>query len=130
MGIVLKSIAKSKIRDTSDWEYTIVEPEDMGVASRAVALAEKSVPKDDRRRKSKMDSVIAAELEKHTFKGREVNRQEAREYIKKHGLVLVYQDELGKVYDKPDSPFRERFKGWGGSYVHDIDLRYATGEEI
>ena len=40
----------------------------------------------------------------------EITRQEAKEYIRKHGLTLAYSTKDGDVYDSPKSQFKTRFK--------------------
>ena len=47
---------------------------------------------------------------KQNYGGRQVTRQEAREYVKENGLKLVYKTEDGEIYDHPEHPVRDEFR--------------------
>lgn len=43
--------------------------------------------------------------------GKTVSKEEAKSYIREHGLKLAYKDEHGCIWDTPDRQFYEMYKG-------------------
>lgn len=41
----------------------------------------------------------------------EVTREEAMDYVRKNGLVVMYETSEGKIWDTPDGAFQEKHKG-------------------
>jgi hypothetical protein len=60
-----------------------------------------------------MANVVYEEIETPFKKGKRMTKEEARMRIKELGLVKVYSDENGVIWDKEDEPLYEEFHGQG-----------------
>lgn len=47
--------------------------------------------------------------------GKLISKKEAQERIEAQGLILVYSDKNGAVWDSPDEPMLEKY---GGTFSH------------
>lgn len=43
--------------------------------------------------------------------GKIISKEEAKKVIRRDGLIMVYQDENGAIWDTPDKQFYETYKG-------------------
>ena len=46
-------------------------------------------------------------------KGKGISKEEARDIIRKNGLIVAYSDESGVIWDTPDKSFLETYRGVG-----------------
>lgn len=60
-----------------------------------------------------MRNVTYEEVEDPRKMGKKLQKDEARRRIKELGLIMVYNDEDGAIWDTPDREFYEEFKGIG-----------------
>ena len=60
-----------------------------------------------------MANVVYEEIETPFKKGKRMTKEEARMRIKELGLVKVYSDENGAIWDKEDEPLYKEFHGQG-----------------
>lgn len=60
-----------------------------------------------------MVNVVYEEIETPFKKGKRMAKEDAKKRIKELGLVKVYSDENGVIWDKEDEPLYAEFHGKG-----------------
>jgi hypothetical protein len=58
-----------------------------------------------------MQNVVYEIVEDPNKKGKVISKNEAMRLIKEQGLVKVHKSEDGTIWDYPNEPFLEKYKG-------------------
>lgn len=64
-------------------------------------------------------NVVYEEIETPFKKGKRMTKEDAKKRIKELGLVKVYSDKYGVIWDKEDEPLYQEFHGQGRK-INDI----------
>ena len=61
----------------------------------------------------RMTNVVYEEIDNPFKNGKRMTKEEARKRIKELGLIKVYSDDSGVIWDKAEEPLYQEFHGQG-----------------